>query len=121
MQVWPGLRLVSLNMNFCSQANFWLLINSTDPAGQLQWLVGVLEAAEQQGEKVGSSRVGGPRAPLHLCIPHQLPLSWLLPLGAHHRAHPSSPLPAELELELLPHRQQVSLRRARSVPGPCCA
>ncbi|XP_035425417.1 sphingomyelin phosphodiesterase [Cygnus atratus] len=52
VQVWPGLRLVSLNMNFCSQANFWLLINSTDPAGQLQWLVGVLEAAEQQGEKV---------------------------------------------------------------------
>uniref|UniRef100_A0A8B9Q630 Sphingomyelin phosphodiesterase n=1 Tax=Apteryx owenii TaxID=8824 RepID=A0A8B9Q630_APTOW len=52
LQVWPGLRLVSLNMNFCSQANFWLLINSTDPAGQLQWLVGVLEAAEQRGEKV---------------------------------------------------------------------
>uniref|UniRef100_A0A8C3M0Z1 Sphingomyelin phosphodiesterase 1 n=1 Tax=Chrysolophus pictus TaxID=9089 RepID=A0A8C3M0Z1_CHRPC len=51
-QVWPGLRLVSLNMNFCSQANFWLLINSTDPAGQLQWLVGVLEAAERDGEKV---------------------------------------------------------------------
>ncbi|NWS87018.1 ASM phosphodiesterase, partial [Toxostoma redivivum] len=41
-QVWPGLRLVSLNMNFCSQANFWLLINATDPAGQLQWLMGVL-------------------------------------------------------------------------------
>ncbi|XP_064297738.1 sphingomyelin phosphodiesterase [Phalacrocorax carbo] len=52
VQVWPGLRLVSLNMNFCSQANFWLLINSTDPAGQLQWLVGVLAAAEQAGEKV---------------------------------------------------------------------
>ncbi|NXG40432.1 ASM phosphodiesterase, partial [Dromaius novaehollandiae] len=52
LRVRPGLRLVSLNMNFCSQANFWLLINSTDPAGQLQWLVGVLEAAEQRGEKV---------------------------------------------------------------------
>uniref|UniRef100_A0A8B9VBM8 Sphingomyelin phosphodiesterase 1 n=1 Tax=Anas zonorhyncha TaxID=75864 RepID=A0A8B9VBM8_9AVES len=66
VQVWPGLRLVSLNMNFCSQANFWLLINSTDPAGQLQWLVGVLEAAEQQGEKVGGSRVGAPPAtPVH--------------------------------------------------------
>ncbi|CAI5773755.1 sphingomyelin phosphodiesterase [Podarcis lilfordi] len=48
----PGLRLVSLNMNFCSDANFWLLINSTDPAGQLQWLVGVLQGAEEQGEKV---------------------------------------------------------------------
>ncbi|XP_026517535.2 sphingomyelin phosphodiesterase, partial [Terrapene carolina triunguis] len=47
----PGLRLVSLNMNFCSEANFWLLINATDPAGQLQWLVGVLQAAEEQQEK----------------------------------------------------------------------
>ncbi|CAM5073512.1 unnamed protein product [Natator depressus] len=48
----PGLRLVSLNMNFCSEANFWLLINATDPAGQLQWLVGVLQAAEGRQEKV---------------------------------------------------------------------
>ncbi|NXX49858.1 ASM phosphodiesterase, partial [Tricholaema leucomelas] len=48
----PGLRLVSLNMNFCSQANFWLLLNATDPAGQLQWLLGVLQEAERQGEKV---------------------------------------------------------------------
>lgn len=51
-QVQPGLRLVSLNMNFCSEANFWLLINSTDPAGQLQWLVNVLQRAEESGEKV---------------------------------------------------------------------
>uniref|UniRef100_A0A8C3D3T0 Sphingomyelin phosphodiesterase n=1 Tax=Corvus moneduloides TaxID=1196302 RepID=A0A8C3D3T0_CORMO len=51
-QIWPGLRLVSLNMNFCSQANFWLLINATDPAGQLQWLMGVLADAEHDGEKV---------------------------------------------------------------------
>uniref|UniRef100_A0A8D2Q7P7 Sphingomyelin phosphodiesterase n=1 Tax=Varanus komodoensis TaxID=61221 RepID=A0A8D2Q7P7_VARKO len=50
--VLPGLRLVSLNMNFCSATNFWLLINSTDPAGQLQWLVGVLQGAEARGEKV---------------------------------------------------------------------
>ncbi|XP_068026251.1 sphingomyelin phosphodiesterase [Melanerpes formicivorus] len=52
LQVSPGLRLVSLNMNYCSQANFWLLLNATDPAGQLQWLLGVLQAAEDQGEKV---------------------------------------------------------------------
>ncbi|XP_069737768.1 sphingomyelin phosphodiesterase [Phaenicophaeus curvirostris] len=50
--VWPGLRVVSLNMNFCSQANFWLLVNSTDPAGQLHWLGGVLAEAESRGEKV---------------------------------------------------------------------
>ncbi|NXN97964.1 ASM phosphodiesterase, partial [Rhinopomastus cyanomelas] len=48
----PGLRLVSLNMNYCSQANFWLLVNSTDPAGQLRWLVEVLAEAESAGDKV---------------------------------------------------------------------
>lgn len=48
----PGLRLISLNMNFCSRENFWLLINSTDPAGQLQWLIGELQAAEDRGDKV---------------------------------------------------------------------
>ncbi|XP_063162141.1 sphingomyelin phosphodiesterase [Candoia aspera] len=52
LPIWPGLRLVSLNMNFCSEGNFWLLINSTDPAGQLQWLVGILQRAEESGEKV---------------------------------------------------------------------
>ncbi|XP_053168379.1 sphingomyelin phosphodiesterase [Hemicordylus capensis] len=52
LRVLPGLRLVSLNMNFCSETNFWLLINSTDPAGQLQWLVSVLQKAEESGEKV---------------------------------------------------------------------
>lgn len=51
----PGLRLISLNMNFCSRENFWLLINSTDPAGQLQWLVGELQAAENRGDKVRES------------------------------------------------------------------
>lgn len=39
-------------MNFCSRENFWLLINSTDPAGQLQWLVEELQAAENRGDKV---------------------------------------------------------------------
>ncbi|KAG8137198.1 putative Sphingomyelin phosphodiesterase-like protein [Naja naja] len=52
LPLWRGLRLASLNMNFCSEANFWLLINATDPAGQLQWLVGVLQRAEESGEKV---------------------------------------------------------------------
>ncbi|XP_077197155.1 sphingomyelin phosphodiesterase [Paroedura picta] len=52
LRIWPGLRLASLNMNFCSETNFWLLVNSTDPAGQLQWLVKVLQEAEESGEKV---------------------------------------------------------------------
>lgn len=34
----PGLRVISLNMNYCSAENFWLFINSTDPLGQLQWV-----------------------------------------------------------------------------------
>lgn len=34
----PGLRLISLNMNYCAQDNFWLFINSTDPLDQLQWV-----------------------------------------------------------------------------------
>jgi sphingomyelin phosphodiesterase len=34
----PGLRVISLNMNYCYWLNFWLFINSTDPLGQLQWV-----------------------------------------------------------------------------------
>ena len=30
----------------------WLLLNSTDPAGQLQWMIGELQASEDAGEKV---------------------------------------------------------------------
>ncbi|XP_034034232.1 sphingomyelin phosphodiesterase [Thalassophryne amazonica] len=48
----PGLRVVSLNMNFCARENFWLMVNSTDPANQLQWLVHVLQTSEDKGEKV---------------------------------------------------------------------
>ena len=36
-----GLRLISLNMNYCSRENFWLLVNGTDPLGQLQWVSSV--------------------------------------------------------------------------------
>lgn len=52
LEVQPGLRLVSLNMNFCARENFWLMVNSTDPAQQLQWLVHVLQTSETKGEKV---------------------------------------------------------------------
>jgi sphingomyelin phosphodiesterase len=33
-----GLRLISLNMNYCDPENYWLLVNTTDPLGQLQWV-----------------------------------------------------------------------------------
>lgn len=48
----PGFRVISLNMNFCNTGNWWLLINTTDPAGQLQWLIGQLQDAEDKGDKV---------------------------------------------------------------------
>ncbi|CAF3726860.1 unnamed protein product [Rotaria sp. Silwood1] len=48
----PGLRLVSLNMNYCASDNYWLFINMTDPLGQLQWLVKWLQYAEDHEEKV---------------------------------------------------------------------
>jgi len=47
-----GLRIISINMNYCNNMNWWLLINNTDPGGQLQWMIGVLEQAEKNNEKV---------------------------------------------------------------------
>lgn len=48
----PGLRVVSLNMNYCNSINWWLLINNEDPVEELQWLVETLAAAEAVGEAV---------------------------------------------------------------------
>lgn len=48
----PGFRIISVNGNYCSRNNFWLLLNSTDPVGQLAWLVDELDAAEAKDEKV---------------------------------------------------------------------
>ncbi|EDO31208.1 predicted protein, partial [Nematostella vectensis] len=47
-----GLRIVSINMNYCNNMNWWLLLDSIDPAGQLQWLVDTLQESEDNGEKV---------------------------------------------------------------------
>ncbi|KAF4108171.1 sphingomyelin phosphodiesterase [Onychostoma macrolepis] len=52
VEVERGLRVVSLNMNFCARENYWLMVNSTDPAGQLQWLINILQESENKGEKV---------------------------------------------------------------------
>ena len=51
----PGLRVISLNMNYCMNKNIWLLMNSTDPAEELKWLVYELQLAEFKGEKVFGS------------------------------------------------------------------
>jgi len=48
----PGLRAISLNMNYCMNKNLWLLLDSTDPADELLWLVFELQLAELRGERV---------------------------------------------------------------------
>ncbi|PNF24994.1 hypothetical protein B7P43_G07965 [Cryptotermes secundus] len=48
----PGFRVISLNMNYCNNKNWWLLLNSTDPAKELQWFIYELQSAEFSGEKV---------------------------------------------------------------------
>lgn len=50
----PGLRVVSMNTNYCYTGNWWTLYRSQDPASSLIWLTKVLEDAERAGEKVGS-------------------------------------------------------------------
>ncbi|CAF1107836.1 unnamed protein product [Rotaria sp. Silwood1] len=48
----PGLRLISLNMNYCAPENYWLFVNATDPLDQLQWFIQWLQYAEDHDEKV---------------------------------------------------------------------
>lgn len=48
----PGFRIISLNMNYCNNKNWWLLLNSTDPVKELQWFIFELQSAEFSGEKV---------------------------------------------------------------------
>lgn len=50
--VQPGLRVISLNTNYCYTGNWWTLSKSQDPASSLLWLNKVLEDAERAGEKV---------------------------------------------------------------------
>ncbi|VIO95403.1 Uncharacterized protein BM_BM1724 [Brugia malayi] len=51
-QLYPGLRLISLNSGYCETSNFWLRINETDPDGTLSWLVMELKQAEHDGQYV---------------------------------------------------------------------
>ena len=48
----PGLRIVSMNMNYCYTFNWWTLIGAEDPASGLTWLSRVLQNAENNNEKV---------------------------------------------------------------------
>ncbi|KAF2072539.1 hypothetical protein CYY_006156 [Polysphondylium violaceum] len=47
-----GIRVISLNMNWCNNENIWLIENVTDAADMLQWTIQVLQSAEDIGEKV---------------------------------------------------------------------
>ncbi|KAG0362703.1 Metallo-dependent phosphatase-like protein [Gamsiella multidivaricata] len=48
-----GLRIISLNTNFCYKLNFYLYGNTRDydPFGELKWLINQLQAAEDTGER----------------------------------------------------------------------
>lgn len=48
----PGLRIVSINTNYCHTYNWWMLYSTHDPASGLFWLNQILEGAEKAGEKV---------------------------------------------------------------------
>ncbi|XP_014677717.1 PREDICTED: sphingomyelin phosphodiesterase-like [Priapulus caudatus] len=52
IQLGKKLRLLSLNMNYCNDMNWWLMINMTDPNGELAWLINQLQDAENVGDKV---------------------------------------------------------------------
>ena len=47
-----GLRIVSINMNYCNDLNFWTLMDAVDPDNHLRWLVDVLHQAESNNETV---------------------------------------------------------------------
>ena len=47
-----GFRIISINTNYCDHMNWWLIMNVTDPAQELQWLIDTLQLAENNHEKV---------------------------------------------------------------------
>jgi sphingomyelin phosphodiesterase len=47
-----GLRIISINTQYCDNVNFWLWLDHEDPTGQLAWLTTELSAAESNNEKV---------------------------------------------------------------------
>jgi sphingomyelin phosphodiesterase len=56
-----SLHVIALNLNYCVYGNWWLLINNTDPAGQLHWLaqtLSSLEASQQQVMLIGHQPPG---------------------------------------------------------------
>ncbi|XP_042894288.1 sphingomyelin phosphodiesterase-like isoform X2 [Penaeus japonicus] len=48
----PGLRVLSINTNYCYSFNWWLLYDDVDPASELAWMAEELQRAEDAHEKV---------------------------------------------------------------------
>ena len=48
----PDLKVIAVETNFCYKENWWLLMNSTDPAHELNWLITELLESEKSGQKV---------------------------------------------------------------------
>ncbi|KAF2354919.1 Calcineurin-like phosphoesterase domain ApaH type [Trinorchestia longiramus] len=49
---YPGLRVLSVNGNYCNSMNWWLMIAHKDPTEQLAWMDSQLAEADAAGEKV---------------------------------------------------------------------
>ena len=47
-----GLKVISINTNYCNNQNWWLLMNTTDPADELTWMINELQASELNNERV---------------------------------------------------------------------
>ncbi|XP_037777507.1 sphingomyelin phosphodiesterase-like [Penaeus monodon] len=48
----PGLRILSINTNYCYGFNWWIVYDDVDPASELGWMAQELQKAEDAGEKV---------------------------------------------------------------------
>ncbi|KAK4329381.1 hypothetical protein Pmani_000264 [Petrolisthes manimaculis] len=48
----PGLRILSINTNYCYSLNWWLIYDDVDPASELEWMAQELQKAEDAGEMV---------------------------------------------------------------------
>ncbi|CAL4122987.1 unnamed protein product [Meganyctiphanes norvegica] len=51
-EIMPGLRVLSVNSNYCYGFNWWLLLDSEDVAEELQWMIVELQKAEDAGDLV---------------------------------------------------------------------
>ena len=50
--VTPDLKVIAVETNYCYMDNWWLLLNSTDPGHELNWLIKELLQSEKIGQKV---------------------------------------------------------------------